>query len=107
MYWPELRVRHVGGASARTVAGAAVSRSGAQLTLWRARSGLLYYRKHHGWLGAWTVNRIERGWHALRRWRADLQGLAHKAQESSQQRALLTRAWRETMGGRVAPPRPW
>ena len=107
MYWPELRVQHVGGASARTVAGASLSRSGSQLTLWRARSGLLYYRKHHGWLVAWLVNRLERGWHALRRRRAHLQGVAGKAQESAQQAALLARAWNDTLGGRVAPPRPW
>lgn len=107
MYWPELRVQHVGGASARTVSGATVSRSGSQLTLWRARSGLLYYRKHHGWLGAWLVNRLERSWHAIRRGRARLQGVASKAQESAQQCELLARAWNDTLGGRVAPPRPW
>lgn len=108
-YWPELRVHHVGGASARTVAGATVSRSGAQLTLWRARSGLLYYRKNHGWLSAWAVNRLERGWHALRAWRAARQGPAQAAKhdESRQLCALLRQAWDDTLGGRVAPPRPW
>jgi GT2 family glycosyltransferase len=106
-YWPELQVQHIGGVSARTVAGATVARSGSQLTLWRARSGLLYYRKNHGWLAAWAVNRLERGWHALRAWRAGLQGQARKAAESATQRGLLERAWRDTLGGRVAPPRPW
>jgi hypothetical protein len=109
MYWPELRVRHIGGVSARTVTGATVSGAGqgAQLTLWRARSGLLYYRKNHGWLAAWGVNRIERGWHVLRGWRARATGQAAKALESAQQCGLLARAWAETSGGRVAPPRPW
>jgi N-acetylglucosaminyl-diphospho-decaprenol L-rhamnosyltransferase len=109
MLWPELRVTHIGGESARTVQGEAVSSSGSgsQLTLWRARSGLLYYRKNHGWLTAWAVNRLERGWHALRGWRADLRGQFHKALESAGQRALLARAWDDTLGGRVAPPRPW
>jgi N-acetylglucosaminyl-diphospho-decaprenol L-rhamnosyltransferase len=106
-YWPELRVRHVGGASARTVAGAALARCGAQLTLWRARSGLLYYRRHHGWPTAWAVNRLERGWHALRGWRAARRGQAAKAAESAQLCQLLACAWRDTLGGRVAPPRPW
>jgi hypothetical protein len=108
-YWPDLRVHHVGGASARTVSGATVSRSGAQLTLWRARSALLYYRKHHGWLTAWAVNRLERGWHALRAWRARRhgQGAAAKHAESTELGALLRRAWSDTLGGRVAPPRPW
>ncbi len=107
MYWPALRVRHIGGESARTVQGAAVSRSGSQLTLWRARSGLLYYRKTHGWLAAWAVNRLERAWHALRGARARWTGQAAKAAESASLAALLTRAWTDTLGGRVAPPRPW
>ncbi|MCB1997274.1 MAG: glycosyltransferase family 2 protein, partial [Rhodoferax sp.] len=47
-YWPELKATHIGGASARTVAHARVSRSGSQLETWRMRSALLYYRKHHG-----------------------------------------------------------
>lgn len=106
-YWPELRVRHVGGASARTVSGAEVASAGSQLTLWRARSGLLYYRKHHGWLKAWAVNRLERGWHGLRAWRARLRGELHKVEESLARRSLLDRAWLDTLGGRVAPPRPW
>jgi len=107
MYWPALRVAHIGGESARTVTGAAVSSSGSQLTLWRARSGLLYYRKNHGWLSAWAVNRLERGWQALRGWRAQATGQLHKAEEAATHRGLLTRAWLDTLGGRVAPPRPW
>jgi GT2 family glycosyltransferase len=106
-YWPELRVHHIGGVSARTVTGATVARSGSQLTLWRARSGLLYYRKNHGWLTAWAVNRLERSWHALRGWRAALRGQTAKAAESATHLGLLQRAWRDTLGGRVAPPRPW
>lgn len=106
-YWPELRVHHIGGASARTVAGESVSHAGSQLILWRARSGLLYYRKNHGWLAAWAVNRLERGWHALRAARARRRGQAHKAAESAAQCGLLARAWHDTLGGRVAPPRPW
>ena len=107
MYWPALRVAHIGGESARTVAGEAVSSSGSQLTLWRARSGLLYYRKNHGWWSAWAVNRLERGWHALRGWRARATGQVGKAVDSAAHRGLLARAWQDTLGGRVAPPRPW
>jgi len=107
MLWPDLRVQHIGGESARTVQGAAVSRSGSQLTLWRARSGLLYYRKNHGGLQAWAVNRLERAWHTLRGLRARLTGHVHKAVESAAHRGLLAQAWNDTLGGRVAPPRPW
>jgi len=106
-YWPELRVQHIGGVSVRTVAGATVAKAGSQLTLWRARSGLLYYRKNHGWAAAWAVNRLERGWHALRGWRAARRGQLHKAAESATHRGLLARAWTDTLGGRVAPPTPW
>ena len=109
MYWPELRVHHIGGASARTVEGGAVSRSGAQLTLWRARSALLYYRKNHGAATAWAVNRLERGWHLLRSARARLRGPSQsgKREESDHLRGVMRQAWLDTLGGRVAPPRPW
>jgi N-acetylglucosaminyl-diphospho-decaprenol L-rhamnosyltransferase len=106
-YWPELRVQHIGGESAKTVQGEKVSRSGSQLTLWRVRAGLLYYRKNHGLATAWAVNRLERSWHALRALKADHDGLPDKAAESRTQCAVLARAWGETMGGRVCPPRPW
>jgi GT2 family glycosyltransferase len=106
-YWPDLRVNHIGGESARTVQGGTVSKSGSQLTLWRVRSGLLYYRKHHGWLVAWAVNRLERGWHALRAWNARRRGQQAKLQESAGLCAQLAQAWNETLGGRVSPPRPW
>lgn len=106
-YWPQLRIEHIGGESARTVEGQTVSGAGAQLTLWRIRSGLLYYRKHHGLGTAWAVNRLESGWHRLRAWRAARRGQAAKAAESRALCGLLARAWGETMGGRVSPPRPW
>jgi GT2 family glycosyltransferase len=107
MLWPDLRVQHIGGESARTVQGGTVSRAGSQLTLWRARSGLLYYRKNHGAVQAWCVNRLERGWHALRSLHARLTGQTEKAAESAAHCRLLRRAWADTHGGRVAPPRPW
>jgi GT2 family glycosyltransferase len=52
-YWPDVVVVHIGGESSRTHGDLDMSAAGkgAQLTLWRMRSGLLYYRKHHGWLG--------------------------------------------------------
>ncbi|NDG42266.1 MAG: glycosyltransferase family 2 protein, partial [Betaproteobacteria bacterium] len=62
-YWPELKAVHIGGASARTVADARVSRAGSQLESWRMRSALLYYRKQHGLLAAALLHGLERGWH--------------------------------------------
>jgi N-acetylglucosaminyl-diphospho-decaprenol L-rhamnosyltransferase len=106
-YWPQLRVQHIGGESAKTVTGQKVSKAGSQLTLWRVRAGLLYYRKHHGLAVAWAVNRLESRWHALRAWNARRRGLSDKVEESTALVAVLRQAWGETMGGRVSPPRPW
>ena len=106
-YWPQLRVQHIGGESAKTVTGQKVSKAGSQLTLWRVRAGLLYYRKHHGLPVAWAVNRLECNWHALRAWNARRKGQVDKAEESEALVAVLRQAWGETMGGRVSPPRPW
>jgi len=110
-YWPDIVVVHVGGESARTVEnGGGVSRSGAQLSLWRMRSALLYYRKHHGRAGAATAMAIEAAWHRLRAWKnrhaADPVARA-KAEESERLADLMHRAWSETSGGAVSPSQPW
>lgn len=110
-YWPDLEVVHIGGESSRTLQHLDMSAAGkgAQLTLWRLRSCLLYYRKHHGLLGAWGRYQLERQWHRLRAWRNagpdPLQ--AAKRAESLGIGAALAQAWRETAGGRVSPSRPW
>jgi GT2 family glycosyltransferase len=110
-YWPDIVIRHLGGESSKTVENAEISSSGSQLVLWRMRSALLYYRKHHGRLGAWLLARLETGWHALRRIKADLASrspaVAAKAAESHRLVGLMQRAWLETHGGAVSPPRPW
>ncbi len=106
LYWPDVVIRHSGGESSRTLADQEFSSSGSQLTLWRMRSQLLYYRKHHGAL-ARGVAALESGWHGLRAWRARRQGLLRKAAESERVVALMRQAWRETDGGRSSPPRPW
>ncbi len=104
-YWPDLRAVHWGGESSKTVSGQKISSSGRQLTLWRMRSALLYYRKHHGWLTTALSAAIEIGWHMLRR----LRNRHHpeKAGESSGVIAHMRRAWQDTLGGKVSPPRPW
>ena len=109
-YWPGIVVRHWGGESSKTVENVEFSSTGSQLTLWRMRSGLLYYRKHHGMAAAWLVARLESGWHALRAFKARRAAGARgqaKAAESGRIVALMRRAWHETMGGAVSPPRPW
>jgi len=104
-YWPDLRATHWGGESSKTVTTQRISRNGSQLTLWRMRSALLYYRKHHGWAVARLAAGIEVGWHALRRWHNT--ACAEKRADSAELMATMRQAWRETLGGRVAPPTPW
>jgi len=76
--------------------------------LGRIRSTLLYYRKHHGrqarlalWLEQtiYTLRRLRNqgGVDAARR---------ERAEEAKLLLGLMRRAWKETEGGRVSPPRP-
>lgn len=106
-YWPDVVIRHWGGESSKTVEHVEFSSSGSQLTLWRMRSALLYYRKHHGVLVTSLVALLEGGWHQLRGLRARLQGKVRKQQESGRVVALMRRAWWETRCGTVSPARPW
>jgi GT2 family glycosyltransferase len=109
-YWPEIIIHHLGGESSRTVENAEISSSGSQLVLWRMRSALLYYRKHHGRLGAGLLACLETGWHGLRRLKAmptNSPSGAAKAAESHRLVGLMHRAWLETRGGAISPPRPW
>ena len=109
-YWPDLVVTHVGGASSRTQEHLALSAKGAQLTLWRLRSALLYHRKHHGLRGALPSALIEGLWHAMRATRNGASRLVERRARAGESRhlvALVRRAWRDTLGGRVSPARPW
>jgi GT2 family glycosyltransferase len=107
-YWPDVKVIHLGGESSKTVTTLSFSRSGSQLTLWRMRAGFLYYRKHHG-AQAWLAKEVERLWHQIRAWKNKGKGEVAQAKrdDSITVQAMLERAWQETSGGRVSPPRPW
>lgn len=102
-YWPDIVVTHLGGESSKTVTSLTMSKSGAQLTLWRMRSELLYYRKHHG-IAVWAVRALEQIWHGLR---AVKNAGTGKAEDARRLVELMSCAWRDTAGGRVSPPRPW
>lgn len=106
-YRPGLKAMHIGGESAKTVQSARVSKSGSQLESWRMRSGLLYYRKHHGAWGAAGLHWIEWGWHKLRAIKAGLSGKTDKAQDFQTHCQQLNEAWRDTQAGQVSPARPW
>jgi len=105
-YWPDLVITHIGGASSETVDELAFSSSGKQLTLWRMRSQLLYYRKWHGLMYSVLVKMLEQTWHYLRALRNN--SIApHKASESRHLIQLWKQAWQDTKGGKISPPQPW
>jgi GT2 family glycosyltransferase len=106
-YWPSLKAVHIGGASAKTVEHARVSRAGSQLESWRMRSALLYYRKHHGALAARGLHLIEWGWTRLRQFKAGLLGQRENAADFAAHCLQLRQAWIDTHAGTLSPPRPW
>ncbi|HEY1851270.1 MAG TPA: glycosyltransferase family 2 protein [Candidatus Binataceae bacterium] len=109
-YWPDVRTVHLGGESSKKIIGLEVSSSGTQLTLWRMRSELLYYRKHHGASGAWSAALLESWRDRLRvirnAWSADNSN-RDKSLAAKNSIATMKQAWRETRGGTISPPRPW
>jgi hypothetical protein len=102
-------VIHLGGESSRQLAALEYSSRSAQVVLWRMRSTLLYYRKHHGWqarLVKWMEQSLYWATVLRNRWSGDperhLRERHHRIMIG-----LMEQAWRETSGGRVSPPRPW
>jgi GT2 family glycosyltransferase len=109
MYWPDIVVVHVGGESSRQVKTLELSKTGAQLVLWRMRSTLLFYRKHKGFQAV-LIMLLERGWYSLRLLRNRFKSGEEAAGQCANQRRfirLMRQAWSETNGGRVSPPQPW
>ena len=106
-YWPTLKAIHIGGESAKTVKSARISKSGAQLESWRMRSGLLYYRKHHGAAGAAGLHWLEWSWHKLRQLKATLTQKTDKANDFALHCSQLNQAWTDTKAGYTSPIRPW
>ena len=108
-YWPDVVVIHIGGESSRQMKTVQMSKSGSQLTLWRMRSTLLYYRKHHGWQ-AHLARLLETFWFSQRASRKQHSKDATRQASAEGDRvhvALMRQAWTETKGGRVSPPQPW
>jgi GT2 family glycosyltransferase len=108
-YWPDIVVTHIGGESSRQLPSLKFSESDLQVVLWRMRSTLLYYRKHHGvkvWLARWLEEFLYNlRW--LRNVRSSNPARRERALEARLLIRLMHQAWRETRGGRVSPPRPW
>jgi GT2 family glycosyltransferase len=108
-YWPDISVVHIGGESSRQIRSLELSRSGAQLTLWRMRSTLLYYRKHHV-LSAWFAMLVELVWYWLQSQRRRLSKDPDRRTRAGADRlmvSMMSQAWRDTKGGRLSPAQPW
>jgi GT2 family glycosyltransferase len=109
LYWPQLVVTHIGGESSRGLKQMDFSETGAQVTVWRMRSTLLYYRKHHGAQALarkWLENSINR-MSAVRNSLSSNADRKVRARRSRRMIAMMDQAWRETRGGRISPPVPW
>lgn len=108
-YWPDVVVTHIGGESGKQLRVLTSSEAGSRMELWRMRSMLLYYRKHHG-VQAWLILWLEQSMYVLR-WMRNLWSRKRfrreRAEEALPLAGLIWRAWRETSGGKVSPPTPW
>ena len=107
--WPDVVVVHIGGESSRGRTDLEFSPQASQVVLWRMRSTLLYYLKHHGWhvhlarLGEQLLYCAT----VLRNW---LSSDPRRRARGRQYRLLLQtldQAWLDTAGGRHSPQRPW
>ncbi|HEY0306612.1 MAG TPA: glycosyltransferase family 2 protein [Acidobacteriaceae bacterium] len=108
-YWPDIAVVHIGGESSRQMGDMQFSTTGSQLTLWRMRSMLLYFRKHHG-PGAWLMLLLEGTFYRLRALHnrfSHREHAGHRVFFNNVMASSLDQAWHETDGGRISPPRPW
>jgi GT2 family glycosyltransferase len=108
-YWPDIVVVHIGGESSRQLKSLEFSDHAAQVVLWRMRSTLLYYRKHHGaqaWLARWMEAVLYLATIARNQFSKDPERIERKRRSQVMLR-LIHQAWRDTQGGRVSPPRPW
>jgi GT2 family glycosyltransferase len=109
MYWPDIEVVHIGGESSRKLKSLEFSSQAAQVVLWRMRSTLLYYRKHHG-AQAWLAKWLELGLYRVTVLRNALSSEPARKERGKRYETLarlMQQAWNDTRGGRVSPPAPW
>ncbi len=108
-YWPDIVVTHIGGESTRQLSSLKFTEDDRQVVLWRMRSTLLYYRKHHGakaWLAYWMELLLYKlRW--LRNACSPNPARRQRAEEAKHLARLMHQAWQETQGGCVSPPHPW
>jgi GT2 family glycosyltransferase len=108
-YWPDVLIVHLGGESSKKLTNLEFSTRAAQVVLWRMRSTLLYYRKHHGWK-VWLAKWMEKTLYTITVLRNRWSRIPERRDRERHYRtmiALMDQAWNETDAGRVSPPRPW
>lgn len=108
-YWPDVVVVHLGGESSRELQTLQVTAKASQVALWRMRSALLYYRKHHAGQ-ARAAKWLETLFYRAGILRNLLSRTPMRQERKRQYRVLIdlmNQAWRDTCGGRVSPSRPW
>jgi GT2 family glycosyltransferase len=108
-YWPDVVVVHIGGESSRQLKTLQISSKAAQVILWRMRSALLYYRKHHG-PQAYFVKLLETTLYRATVVRNRFSRSPRRQDRGRHYRTLIdlmNQAWIDTRGGRISPPRPW
>jgi len=108
-YWPDIKVIHIGGESSRKLKSLEFSSQAAQVVLWRMRSTLLYYRKHHG-VQAYFAKLMETTMGRVTVLRNSVSSDPARRERGRRYKtliALMEQAWKDTKGGRVSPPRPW
>jgi GT2 family glycosyltransferase len=109
-YWPDIAIVHIGGESSRQIKILELSKVGSQLTLWRMRSSLLYYRKHSGLLTTALAMAAEIFWYWLRFFRRQFSPNPDRRSSAKTELKLagmMAQAWRETKGGKLSPVQPW
>ena len=109
-YWPDIVIVHIGGESSRQMKTLELSKIGSQLTLWRMRSALLYYRKHSGLLTTALAMMVEIFWYWLRFFRRQFSSNPDRRSSARTELRLagtMAQAWRETKGGKFSPAQPW
>lgn len=109
VYWPDILVTHLGGESSSRLTSFKLSSHAREVVLWRMRSTLLYYRKHHGWQVRLAMG-LEIFLYAMRRirnFRNSNPARRERGREAALLQRLMLHAWRETRGGRISPPTPW
>jgi GT2 family glycosyltransferase len=109
LYWPDVVVTHIGGESSRQLLSLKLSGHAREVVLWRMRSTLLYYRKHHGWQArlAMSLELFLYSLRQLRNFRSHIPARLERGEEATLLKSLMRQAWRETHGGRFSPPQPW